>query len=366
MRQSTLREIEPGGDEVVPGVQMPVRTQLPAPLLADLLGRLSTALAAGIDLRRAWAGETARAPARWRPEMEAVAAALAGGAGLGEALSAAGPAFPPFVRGMVAVGDETGHEPETLRDVSEALRAAIRVRRALRQSLAQPAFQFTVAAAVVGLLILVAGLLRDAAGRPIDLLGSGLVGPTGLMWYIALLVAAIAIVTGVARIAASNWRAGGVVRRLVALVPVVGPAARAAEAAAWCRAASLASGAGLPAGRLMRLTALVAPGLALDPDDIEEALRGGATLADALHATGRFPRVVVEAVDVGELTGTTAETLDRLAGTLDDDARRGIAAAARGAGFLAWATVAGLIALVVFRIFSSYLGMIHDAAGGIR
>jgi type II secretory pathway component PulF len=148
-------------------------------------------------------------------------------------------------------------------------------------------------------------------------------------------------------------------------VPVVGPAARAAEAAAWCRAASLASGAGLPAGRLMTLTAVVAPGLALDADTVEETLRGGATLADVLHGSGRFPRRLVETVDVGELTGTTAETLGRLADDFDDEARRGIAAAARGAGFLVWLAVAGLIALVVFRIFSSYLGMIQDAAKGI-
>ena len=344
---------------------MPRRRPLPDALLAEMLGRLATALAAGIDLRRAWASESARAPARLRPVMEAISAALADGSALGDALAVAGAAFPPFVRGMVAVGDETGHEPETLRSVSETLRATLRARRALRQSLAQPAFQLALAVVVVGILILVAGLLRDAAGRPIDLLGTGLAGPSGLAWYVALLAAAVALVLLGVRVAAADWRAGGVVRRLIAFIPVVGPAARAAEAAAWCRAASLASGAGLPAGRLVRLAALVAPGLALDPHDVEEALRGGATLADALHATGRFPRVVVEAVDVGELTGTTAETLDRLAGDLDDEARRGIAAAARGAGFLVWAAVAGLIALVVFRIFSSYLGMIQDAARGI-
>jgi len=344
---------------------MPLRRHMPDPFLADMLGRLATALGAGIDLRRAWAGETARAPRRWRPEMDAVAAKLADGAGLGVALGAAGAAFPPFVRGMATVGDETGHEPETLRDISETLRAGIRARRALRQSLAQPAFQLTVAAVVVGILILVAGLLRDAAGRPIDLLGTGLAGPAGLAQYIAMLVAsATAIVIGV-RILAARWRAGGLVRRIVSLVPVVGPAARAAEAAAWCRAASLASGAGLSAGRLAALTALVAPGLALDADHVEENLRGGATLADVLHGSGRFPRRLVEAVDVGELTGTTAETLGRLADDFDDEARRGIAAAARGTGFLVWLAVAGLIALVVFRIFSSYLAMIKDAAGGI-
>ncbi len=344
---------------------MAVRTPLPAPLLADLLGRLATALAAGIDLRRAWASEAARAPARWRPALEMVGQALGRGDGLGAALGAAGAAFPPFVRGMVAVGAETGHEPETLRAVSETLRAAIKARRSLRQSLAQPAFQFAVAVAVVGILILLAGMLRDAAGRPIDLLGSGLAGPTGLAWYLALLAAAATLAAGVLRLGLADWRAGGPVRRVVAIVPVIGPAVRAAEAAAWCRAAGLASGAGLSAGRLLELTALVAPGLAIDPHQFEETLRGGATLADALHATGRFPRVVVETVDVGELTGTTAEALDRLAGDLDDEARRGIAAAARAAGLLVWAGVAALIALVVFRIFSSYLGMIEDAARGL-
>jgi type IV pilus assembly protein PilC len=338
---------------------------MPDAFLADMLGRLATALGAGIDLRRAWAGEAARSPRRWRPAMDAVAAALANGAGLGAALAAAGTAFPPFVRGMVAVGDETGHEPETLRDVSETLRAGIRARRALRQSLSQPVFQLTVAVVVVGILILVAGLLRDAAGRPTDLLGTGLVGSAGLATYVAMLVTLAAALWAGARFIASRWRGGGLVRRLVSLVPVVGPAARAAEAAAWCRAASLASALGLPAGRLATLTALVAPGLAIDADHVEEELRGGATLADVLQASGRFPRRLVETVDVGELTGTTAETLGRLADDFDDEARRGIAAAARGAGFLVWLAVASLIALVVFRIFSSYLRVIQEAAGGI-
>lgn len=344
---------------------MESRWQLPEPLLADMLGRLSTSLAAGIDVRRAWEGEARRVPARWRHAMQAVAASLASGSGLGEALSAAGRAFPPFVQGMASVGDQTGHEPETLRAVAETLRAGIRARRALRQSLAQPAFQLAVAAVVVGVLILIAGLLRDAAGRPIDLLGSGLAGPEGLARYVVLVAVTAAAVAVGARWAWADWRRGGVVRRLVALVPVFGPAVRAAEAAAWCRAAGLASAAGLPAGRVMTLAASVAPGLALDPHAVEEELRGGATLADVLRAAGKFPRRLVEAVDVGELTGKTAETLARLADDFDDDARMGIAAAARATGFLVWAAVAGLIALVVFRIFSFYVGMIQAASRGI-
>ncbi|NBT12556.1 MAG: hypothetical protein EBS56_03040 [Planctomycetia bacterium] len=343
---------------------MSCRRQLPAPLLADLLGRLGIALGAGIDLRRAWAAEARRAPPRWRAAFAAVSDALAGGAGLAESLAAAGQAFPPVVRGMVAVGDETGHEPEILRDVSEHVRAGVRARRILWQSLLQPAFQLAVALVVVGLLIFIAGLLRDAAGRPIDLLGLGLAGASGLAWYVAGLLVIGGGACIVWRGANAAWRAGaGGVRRIATLVPVVGPALAAAEAAAWCRAAGLACGAGLPAGRVMSLTALAAPGLACDPQRTEAALRGGATLADVLHASGRFPRTLVEAVGVGELTGNTAEVLARLADDFDDDARRGMAAAARGAGWLAWVLVAGLIGLVVLRIFSSYVGMLQDAAG---
>ena len=113
--------------------------RMPNALLADVLGRLAIALAAGVDLRRAWQSESTRVPARWRPAMERAARALAEGAPLGDALAAADAAFPPFVRGMVAVGDETGHEAETLRELAEVLRAGVRSTRALVSSLAGPA-----------------------------------------------------------------------------------------------------------------------------------------------------------------------------------------------------------------------------------
>jgi len=72
---------------------------------------------------------------------------------------------------------------------------------------------------------------------------------------------------------------------------------------------------------------------------------------------------VLETIAVGEATGNTSEVLDRLAGQFDEESRAGFEAAAKGAGFLVWAAVAGLIVVIVFRIFSSYLGAIQNAAG---
>ena len=336
--------------------------RMPNAVLADVLGRLAIALAAGVDLRRAWQSESLRVPARWRPAMERIAQALAGGASLGDALAAAGAAFPPFVRGMVAVGVETGHEAETLRELADVLRASARSTRALMGSLAGPGFQLATALGVVGLLIFLAGMLRDNAGRPIDLLGLGLAGADGVVRYAALLTGLAVVVALLFKWALADWRRHGLVRRFVNLVPVVGTASCAAEEAAWCRAAAMASAVGLPAGRLVALASAAAPGLAIDPRGLEDRLRAGAGLADALNATARFSQRLVETVDVGEMTGNTAESLARLADELDDEARLGFAAAARGAGFGVWCVVAGLIALVIFRIFSLYVGMIQDAA----
>jgi len=338
---------------------MLIRREMPRALVADVLGRLAIALAAGIDMRRAWQMEMSRVPAHWRPPMEQVARSLAQGSPLAEALGTAGETFSPLVRGMVAVGDRTGHEAETLRELSRVLHNSVRTTRELRRSLAGPAFQLAVAVAVVGFLIFMAGMM------PSDILRIGLRGVRGLLIYLAG-VAGVAVAARLLfGLALTNWRRHGIVRLVVDRIPVIGNASRAAEAAAWCRAASLASGTGLDIGRLLQLASTVAPGLAVDVDAVEERLRSGASLAESLDRTRRFPLRVLEMIAVGEATGTTSEVLDRLAGQLDDEAREGFEAAARGAGFLVWAAVAGLIVVIVFRIFSSYLMAIQDAGRGL-
>lgn len=336
--------------------------RLPDAIVADVLGRVSTALAAGIPPRRAWESEVARVPTRWRPAVAAVAAATAAGAELGAAFDAAEGAFGPVVRGMAVVADHTGRDAEVLRDVSAAVRQSVRTRRELRAGLVKPALQLLAAVAAVGVLIVVSGGITDLDGRPLDLVGLGLRGMTGLGTYLAVVVAVACGVAAAAPLALGSWNDRGIVRRVATRIPVLGPALVAGEGAAWCRAAALAAAAGIDAGGLVRIASAAAPGMRIEPDDVEERLRSGADLAETLAATNRLPPRVVEAVAVGELAGTTPETLERLAHGLDEESRAGLAAAVRGAGFLAWAAVALLITLVVLRFFSMYAGLIRDAA----
>jgi len=336
--------------------------RIPDAALATLLHRLSIAVAAGVDLRRAWASEVGRAPARWRGTISRVAARLDAGDGLGESCAAAGGGIPDVVAGMLTVGDRTGRLAEVLEETSRSITRALDRRRTLRAALVGPAIRLVVAAFVIGVLIMVAGSARDIDGGPLDFFGLGLRGSRGAVVAAIALAAVVAAALGLAVAGRRSWRRRTWVWWLGPRLPVVGPAVEAGEAAAWCRAASLAAHAGLGIGEMVDLASRAAPGFACDPSRVEQRLRRGDDLAETLAGVVGLPRMVTEAVAVGEATGTTAEALDRVADHLDDAATRGWAAAVQVLGFMAWAVVAGLVVTLVVGVVGGYAKMIEGLA----
>ena len=336
--------------------------RIPDAALAALLHRLAIAVAAGIDLRRAWAAEAGRAPTRWRATMARVAARLDAGDPLGEACAAAEDAIPGVVAGMLAVGDRTGRLAEVLEETSRSITRSRGLRRALMAAVVGPTIRLAVAVVAIGVLIMVAGSARDLDGGPLDVLGLGLRGGRGAA------VAALAVGTvvaggaAVALLARRSWLRRGWAWRLGRRLPVLGAAAEAGEAAVWCRAASLAAHAGLGIGEMVALASRAAPGFACEPGRVEQRLRSGSDLAETLAGVVGLPRVVTEAVAVGEATGTTAEALDRVADHLAEASIRGLAAAVQALGFVAWAAVAGLVVTIVVGVAGGYAKMIEGLA----
>ena len=341
-----------------------VNHKLPARLQADLLGRLAITLQAGIDLRKAWGNEVKRMPARWGAQLSLGTEKINNGEMLSDALSHTG-LFPPLVIGMVAVGDQTGKDVETLKQLSRVINHAVNTTNHLRSGLIWPAVQLVLALLVVGVLILVSGTIELERGKPLDFIGLGLVGASGLRMYGLLLVAMFVILLSGSRLLIAGWRSHGVIRGMITRLPLIGAAARAGEAASWSRAASLAAGAGLDAGRLVSLSGSVAPGLAIDPLWINERLLAGDTLTEALQATHHFPSALLEGLAVGEESGEVSEVLGRLSDQFADNSRKGFEAAAKAAGGGVWLFVACLVVLVIFRVFSVYVGMIQDAVDKI-
>lgn len=330
--------------------------RIPDKLLADALYRLSIAVAAGIDIRRAWAAEMHRLPARWRPALGRVAARLDAGDGLGEAAAASQGAIPDAVAGMLCVGDRAGRLAEVLEETAAGLARSVAIRRSIRAALVGPATRLVAALIAILVLIVVSNGAGREDGAVPDLLGLGRSG--GVMLLATLVVGA-----GLAGAAAGLGSIGqgrGWTARLGRSVPIVGPAARAAEEAAWCRAASLAAHAGVSVGGMLELASRAAGGVGCDRPRVEEILRSGRDLPEALSRASRLSRSVIEAVAVGEATGTTAEALDRVADQLDAAARRGFATAVQVAGFVAWTVVAGLVAFLAIRVAGTYARLIHD------
>ncbi len=341
-----------------------VSRQLPARLQADLLGRLAITLRAGINLRKAWASEVRRMPTRWQPQLSLGTRIIDNGEMLSDALDYTG-LLPPLVVGMVAVGDQTGKDAETLKELSRVINHRVETTSHLRSSLILPVVQFVLALLVVGLLILISGMIELERGKTLDFIGLGLVGMSGLKIYGVLLFSLFVILIFAFRFVLIGWRSHGFIRGFITRLPLIGPAAQDGEAAAWSQAASLAAGAGLDAGKLVSLGGSVAPGLAIDPHWVNERLLSGDTLAEALHATNRFPPTLVEGLAVGEESGTVSEVLGRLSDQFADNSRKGFEAAAKAAGAGVWLFVAGLVILVIFKVFSVYVGMIQDAASKI-
>lgn len=336
--------------------------RIPDRVLADVFARLAVALGAGVDVRRGWAGESSRVPRPFREPMGRVAAALAAGESLADALDREAAAFPAVIRGMVRAGERAGRDAETLRDLSASLAETVRARREFAAALVGPAVRLAAALAVVGVLIVISGSLPGDDGRPLDLLGLGLTGRRGLVWYVGLLVGAAIVGAAAWLCAGRSWQERGLVRRLAVRFPLLGPATRAAEAAAWCRTAALAGHAGLDPVGVVNLASLAAPGLAIDAAQLGGRLRRGAGLDDALREARVLPETILAEVALGESTGMLPEVLGRLALRYDAESRRGFAATARAVEWAAWAAVACLVGIIAWRVMAVYVGMIEDAA----
>jgi type II secretory pathway component PulF len=93
------------------------------------------------------------------------------------------------------------------------------------------------------------------------------------------------------------------------------------------------------------------------------SIERGETLHEALAKTEAFPRELLDAMEIGEKTGMVAETMERLSADYRERAKAAISVLAQVFGYLVWAAVATLIIVLIFRVFSMYVGTIEKLSG---
>jgi type IV pilus assembly protein PilC len=338
--------------------------------LAELCRRVSVSLKAGVDARTNWQREASNARGPGRRPMEQIRDAVSRGQSLTDALELTGSYFPPLFHEMVQVGEQTGHLAEVLARLSDNYQHQLEMKKAFRQSISWPMFQLAFALFVVGILIWVVGFIADARGggaKPIDLLGLGLVGNEGLRIYLTFLACVAAVFVFIYRQVQRGafWIDG--VQLLVMRLPKIGRALEllAISRFAWSLQLTLETGMALRRALLLSFTATQNKYYSRHVDAVLLQIRQGEEVTESLRATGVFPRDFLEAVQVGEQTGQLSETLATMSDHYQQEGREAVRMLTRIAGGLVWLMVAGLIVMLIFRLFSFYVGVLNDALKGI-
>src|SRR5690606_1418944 len=96
--------------------------------------------------------------------------------------------------------------------------------------------------------------------------------------------------------------------------------------------------------------------------EVASNIQRGMSIQASLAETGAFPGDLLDAIAVGEQTGMLAATTERQAREYQRRAATAISVIAQTIGYLIWALVAVLIIMLIFRVFSSYVGIIQGLA----
>jgi len=331
--------------------------------LADLSGRLATALEAGIDARTVWAREAERATGSLRSRLATVSDSINQGEKLSEGLAATEDYFPPLFRQLAEVGELTGHESEVFHQLAEHYRNQLTLRRNFLASITWPVTELVLAVLIIGLLIWIMGWINQTTGAGIDPLGFGLTGNSGLAIYIAFL----AVVGLLIFFAVQAMRRGLVwtrpIQRGLLQIPVLGEALQTLSLARLAWSMHLTLHAGVELRRAIRLS-LESTRNARYTDQIPQIdaeIVQGNSLYEAFCRTGGYPTEFLDALAVSEQSGRVVESMALLSRQYEERARLALATLTMLAGYAVWAAIALLIITMIFRLFSFYVGALNSA-----
>ena len=329
--------------------------------LAALCRRLSIALTSGVDVRKVLKRESSGRPSpRLRGRLAQISAAIDRGDSMSDALEATGEYFPLLLRELVDVGEHTGHLAEVFQHLAEHYEHQVRLRRMFLAGIAWPVLQLVGALAVIGVLILVMGLVAGT-GKPVDILGLGLTGPSGLVIYCLILSAIAGGLVFVYQAARRGLVWTKPLQRAVLALPGIGSTVQTICLAQFAWSLQLTLEAGMDVLRALPLS-LRSTRNARYTDHTEQvvtSLRNGHEIAEALYETRVFPGDFLDAVEVGERSGRLPESLASLSKNYQDQAKRAMAALAVSATVLVWAGVALMIIFAIFRMAMNYVNMIN-------
>jgi type IV pilus assembly protein PilC len=337
--------------------------RIPTKQLERLCRRLSISLEAGIDARTALAREAERAPgAAARRHMVSIRDAIQRGDSLHDALQETGDYFPELFRGIVHIGERSGHLGEALGQLADHYDGRLRLRRQFLSSIAWPMTELGAAVVLIGFLIWILGIIGHSAGTTIDVLGLGLVGNRGLAIYCAFVAGVAIFVLSAVHAIRRGLAWVKPVQRIALKIPGIGKPLMTIALARLAWAMNLTFNAGMDVRQALRLSLENARNVHFTDQiqPIDEAVNQGQSLHEAFSQTGAFPTDFLDSLHTAEESGKLVESMGRLSKQYQEQAEASLHVLTTLAGFAVWAVIAAIIVVAIFRLFSFYVGMIEQ------
>lgn len=278
---------------------------------AQLIEQLGVLTAAGINILAAIDTlETTVPNGQVRRELKQVGIRLRQGDTLSEAMAAEMPTLPPYVPSLLRLAEQTGQFARVTQMIADQMSRADRLQREIRSALNYPLFLLAVGVLAVAFIFYFvvprfAGMVQGNEDRVPAfsrmIFDSGLAFHDNFLPIIGVIGALVAALVLFGRTSAGQRAVAALLNGL----PLVGHFRRLSEDGAWLRVLGLAleSGARLLQALSLSTDASISRGRAHAYQELEQNIRSGTSLAEAVRLNLSLDPVATNLIHTGERAG---------------------------------------------------------------
>ncbi|MFO0959339.1 MAG: type II secretion system F family protein [Isosphaeraceae bacterium] len=292
------------------------------------------------------------------------------GDSLHEAMGREPAVFDKLFLGTMKVAEARGGVPEALRRLADHYEARQSLMRQARSAMIYPVIVLTIAGGVIALITV---FVLPAMMASLEMKQANLPGPTRLLmgfskfmqshgWW-AIPTVLVGSIVGL-RQAYRTTPGKAALDELLLWIPVFGPLVKMIDTAQIARTLSVLLDAGIDAPSALNLTSDV---VHLAPYrkaalSMEQSIREGSDLLEAMNDTRRFSADVIARVEAGEETGKLPESLDKLADDYDEQ----IALTVKNLGVLVqpllMLILGGIVFFIALAFIMAYVSALQSAS----
>jgi type IV pilus assembly protein PilC len=329
--------------------------------LARFCHHLGIGLSAGVDILRLLENEQQSGNTVHRRAIQSLRERVRRGDSLAGAMKQQGSYFPSLLIQMVHAGESSGRLERVFQYMSEYYEQLRQARNGFLQRISWPLIQLGLALGIIGAVILLQGILSP--NSQYDASSIGLRGMRGFMVYCLVLTAIFGSLGLLLVVFWKNWfQSHLVLMPLLQRIPQVGTALTTLGVSRLSMTLSMLLNAGSDAKQAVR-QAFLATGnhyMIGGMNQTIEHVAQGASFSDAFEKADVLPRDFVDALRIGELSGTETESLDSLAKEYQQRAVLAINTLATLLSVAIWLAITAVIAFMVIRMAMQYINLLNS------